>query len=1335
MSATLTAAMPDFLLASIPGVDGELRIAEDASGVPLQVGLKDAVLFLPGQQKLPLTASHQRGAGNTHLITLTGTFTPPILLLADQLALESISLVARFRQTASGMVLDTASSGAVVANGLVKWIGAVALGLPAGVDLVLSYRFSGTGGGFALALANLPLTVPPGLAEIRSAEITAERPANRPVLVVGLRGQAGVTSAGQSNINQLLRQVFPSAPSLQPLGFVVKQEFALTSAGGAAPQPVGEPFFRIDFDWATGTPSLANVPPALRIDLGTPTFSFPMGTGTTPTGWTFRLPDTGIRFPDIPSLAPFQLLGTLHLEAGSTNQLSFEPSADAGFDLPDPLQFLVSRLGWGGTRTPLDAVADEAQMTSADFDWQELFEGLIPDPIPASGLDLAALGQQIDQALAAVISSGIPVDRAFFTAMQGLAGGGKDAYRVVWQKWFDVGGPVLNPFGQLPALMLSMQGMPAASFDAAVAALFDIIPDFAAYAANLLTAWQAGGDLQFQDFLRLTTRSLTVALLTLPQARLDLLGAGLIDSLVGVAELQPLRTLPGLPRMPTGDALLASAFADLDRLGGSGVHASSLFSAMTLASKRGTPAEQRRAKDALLNTGALAHSSFLLGVIWDAAVRHLMPWWDLIARPVNRQTRGDEVLTLSRQSNRRFLILSDIHRDRLSDIQPPFDFNSISHFQANKPLFLKILAWLKKSENDDYVLIEGGDCEELWFLRDPDDDDRAQILRDIIADNPDVYDRLRELHAANRYYRIYGNHDSQLRHPDIHAILKTEMERGGAPTFRIYDFIIIDDVKQMVEHAWLDKARQAIAGVGGGQTPQQIARELARGTLGMDAKDYTARCRMVVTHGHQWDFYNCDSNNELGMFIAQQVGVRVDKAMDPILLSRGIAIGGNPWIDFGDVLSRAPVANCWPSETDAVRLAHQVQHLDNDQRKLIDTVMYKESLTALTGTFGIAINAPGSPERTPEQGRQQIDITRPQTILDYLDRHHNHHICIGHTHNPHSQPFFTLRNAATGIPFLGNLLQFFAGALPDLNLLKSKYFNSGTGGWWEGVIWGIQIDGDGQARLVFWTNRTTEEPEVMDWELTTWDPSVRSRFPRTEADFTQLLRDFLENVVGVRPEEVEALLQQLVAVPMEVLHGVMARGEKLFNAVDTAVGEVASGVADSLADFEEEVGKLQQQLFNILLVVRERASGFRRTAEDVFTITISVDVYVMDALAELFNRAPEGSGPDSAAQRLHAAVVAWPLLDRFPHNLVLGGLAGPRFRPERQVVDFATPVLSIFSSIVAFFPPAGRPVAIGDQILKARLEAIESETKLRLTITIKTDEAGATAAGAAFPNS
>lgn len=129
---------------------------------------------------------------------------------------------------------------------------------------------------------------------------------------------------------------------------------------------------------------------------------------------------------------------------------------------------------------------------------------------------------------------------------------------------------------------------------------------------------------------------------------------------------------------------------------------------------------------------------------------------------------------------------------------------------------------------------------------------------------------------------------------------------------------------------------------------------------------------------------------------------------------------------------------------------------------------------------------------TPAQSRSALDLRTPGGVAEYLRRHHLHHVCIGHTHNPQSQPHFTLKNLGALVPLLGPVLGALSTVLPDFlePQLKTMYFNSGTAGWMEGLVWAIEVDETGQARLVYWTDNS-KRPEKMDRELSTLPASVK----------------------------------------------------------------------------------------------------------------------------------------------------------------------------------------------------------------------------------------------------
>ncbi|MGE3703844.1 MAG: hypothetical protein AB7I13_01130, partial [Vicinamibacterales bacterium] len=287
-------------------------------------------------------------------------------------------------------------------------------------------------------------------------------------------------------------------------------------------------------------------------------------------------------------------------------------------------------------------------------------------------------------------------------------------------------------------------------------------------------------------------------------------------------------------------------------------------------------------------------------------------------------------------AHQKFLIVSDLHRDDANnDDRGMFQRGSIDHFKSNVKLYERVLDYAR---DGGYTFIEAGDCEELWFVRSVADYpkingtlDVAEKLRMIIASHPTIYERLRTLHGQKRYFRMYGNHDSFLK-PDgtddsVFQVLKAEMEKGLTNTpFEIYDGFVIEGVKTMLDHSSLDILLELHDAAATGQPVRDLVAQLLIGRLGMDSNDYTARANLLVTHGHQFDFWNCPENQILGLLNANTVGMVIDRNMDPFIDIRGFAMQGNPYIDFADAFASWPFFNSFLSSDQARRFAHQIQH-------------------------------------------------------------------------------------------------------------------------------------------------------------------------------------------------------------------------------------------------------------------------------------------------------------------------------------------------------------------------------------------------------------------------
>ncbi len=696
----------------------------------------------------------------------------------------------------------------------------------------------------------------------------------------------------------------------------------------------------------------------------------------------------------------------------------------------------------------------------------------------------------------------------------------------------------------------------------------------------------------------------------------------------------------------------------------------------------------------------------------------------------------------------RYFIFSDLHRDARADDRGPFNVGSIDHFKANATLYCRLLDYAAANK---YTVLEAGDCEELWFIRDPADYEQrnangetgvARKLREIIetynTDAPagtpcsNVYRRLRELHKKGRYFRIFGNHDSFLR-TDAAArrILTAEFQKDGAPALEIYDAFVIPGVKSMLDHNWFDLLNELMSASKTGPS-QATLQAMMKGRLGLDANDYNdprSKCRMLVTHGHQFDFWNCEENQLLGLIISNTAATFVDRNMDPFLDLQGLAIQGNPLFQFDDLFASLPVLSSWVSRQPAVRTAHTVQHMNNRQRQLTDNIMYKESLAALIGTFGFALN--DEQGRTPAQSRKDLDLTTLAGLREYLRRHHSHHICIGHTHNPHSQPFMTLSSISALAPPLGPLVDRLRKVLPFEPLLKTRYFNSGTGGWMEGVIWAIEIDEAGQARLVYWTENS-KAPEYMDWELQPLPDAIKSQLlkglttalPNLVKDATPDLGAFLRELerrlaeLKVTPEEIRAIVYERLVIPLDALGTALSReAAGLKRHVDQVLRDVDKSVNDA-EDFLKKQWQGARDFFSdIVLSVKQRSLSGSVTEMERFAITAPVPPESRAYLSRLTSTYAAQGYPKDAA--LHFAALALGAFERFPRNWPTLGPPIETMAPRSRQFDAPSPALHAVLSTLWMFPPAGTVVPISNDELASRVELIANGTSLRLTVTIR----------------
>lgn len=704
-------------------------------------------------------------------------------------------------------------------------------------------------------------------------------------------------------------------------------------------------------------------------------------------------------------------------------------------------------------------------------------------------------------------------------------------------------------------------------------------------------------------------------------------------------------------------------------------------------------------------------------------------------------------------NDHKYLIFSDIHRDSDEDDEGPFQLGSIDHFKANKGLYLQLLEY---AESEGYTVIEGGDCEELWFVGkkypmagNPPKLSPAGKLQQSITSHDAVYTKLADLHKQGRYVRVQGNHDSYLKDPAVFAVLKTKMESTGGPAFQIYDTCIIDGVKTMMEHSAFDLVMDSFSiltgnGPAAGKMTvgEQLAEQMLAGKLGLNSNDYTAKTRMVICHGHQFDFWNCPENELLGLLISNTVGVPADELMDPLIDVGGIALQGNPFIDFGSMFASLPVFNSWVDQQSSVQFAHDIKHQANSSRLLKDDIFFFETIPAFWGAFGLFLNAGG---KTPAQSRQELGLQTVagmplgplDNVREYFSRHAFNHICLGHTHGPHSQPYVNLENASAIMPPLAPVFlaleQRLAAIQEQMKILPTKlktgYFNSGTAGWMQGVVWAIEIGTTGQARLVYWTENS-KGPEYMGWEL----PPLDGANAVTAAQFEQAVEDFIGKSIDAADQKAGALYDKLkqrieelkgnaeqfegwmkesFTIPLDILGaGLLTPGAFLqqtgqrirsytLDELKKDTGEGIEKASQTIREeLEEKLAPLRDFSLDVFMSVKRREILGFDPGEKEEMIIIKVPYpgdarETLDKLSSLF--APVTSGisnndemASSAAQ--HAAAFAYSIFGDFPNNMPFFSSMDEFSDPAVRARRTSTPILQAFLSTLWIYPQNGSPL-------------------------------------------
>jgi hypothetical protein len=364
----------------------------------------------------------------------------------------------------------------------------------------------------------------------------------------------------------------------------------------------------------------------------------------------------------------------------------------------------------------------------------------------------------------------------------------------------------------------------------------------------------------------------------------------------------------------------------------------------------------------------------------------------------------------------KYMIFADVHLDAPQDLA-----FRVGHFSDNEALFLRALQWC---DDNDFTVLSLGDAIEMWVEPTFDPGQRQSKLdrlKEIVQLHQAVFDKLADLAADGRYFECIGNHNSYLwEDPQIVAW------RAANPSFpEIHGGFII-------------------------RLPKTMDDLLPH--IGLDPDNYDRRADMLLLHGHQFDFWNCDEHNRLGKFITNAV-VPLDAFAKAVYDFRGVDRLGHPLVEFWDVLTSFTPWDNWPPKEVARKWAEEIEYRPFVDNLTVDSIIFLESLAAL---FGYLMRS-GSP-----------------SLFNYSVM-----ICMGHTHNPQSRPwipFFERFNPwrddeLFGVPVFQNLFA-----------LKSRYITPGTSGWWEGIVWAVRITEEGQPQLCYMSEED-DDFVPMDWEL------------------------------------------------------------------------------------------------------------------------------------------------------------------------------------------------------------------------------------------------------------
>jgi UDP-2,3-diacylglucosamine pyrophosphatase LpxH len=435
---------------------------------------------------------------------------------------------------------------------------------------------------------------------------------------------------------------------------------------------------------------------------------------------------------------------------------------------------------------------------------------------------------------------------------------------------------------------------------------------------------------------------------------------------------------------------------------------------------------------------------------WIGADINNLPRTPMLGRPEDI-LKLDEPGKIVNGRPTKYMIFADTHLDAPQD----FEFR-VDHFSDNADLFLRALEYC---DTNGYTVLVLGDFAELWY-EDTFEPTRRQSkldrFKDIVQLHGPVLQKMADLAADGRFFRCTGNHDHF-------------------------------EWKDSAVAAW-SNAHVSLPIHGGFIIPQCKTMDDFLPHLGLNPEDYTNRADMLLMHGHQFDFWNCDEHNRLGQFITNAVGVPPD-AFDNVLYDyRGIDRLGHPLLEFWDFLTDLqPFAN-WPPKEVARQWTERLENKPYTDNFTVDSIIFPETAVALMAY--LMRSGPPSPANFSVN------------------------LCIGHTHNPQSRPW---------IPFLERFNPWreeeILGFLVFENLfaLKTRLHSVGPTAWWQYIVWATEITETGQPRMGYWSIEDDAEhyhPIGMDWELSDRGPLPAPPFAPLQAWADQYLEKDIQTALA-----------------------------------------------------------------------------------------------------------------------------------------------------------------------------------------------------------------------------